>query len=170
VVVSHLRWIVPYLRLVRLAAKGRITDEELDEELAALEDTRKAAKRELQVLRGQKEHLEQIERDRDAVLSHYATLAPEALDSLTSEERHRLYRMLRLKVWVAKSGDLEIEMAGVPIDDVEGDGCYTLEVTSIQTPGFRRMPELKFRVMLEDWAQASARTCASAQYSKYKTV
>jgi hypothetical protein len=27
--------------------------------------------------------------------------------------------MLRLKVWVAKSGDLEIEMAGVPVDGLD---------------------------------------------------
>ena len=57
--------------------------------------------------------MEQMERD--AILEHYVSLAPERLDSLTSEERHRLYKMLRLKVWVAKSGDPEIEMAGVPV-------------------------------------------------------
>jgi hypothetical protein len=117
---------------LRLAAKGRITDEELDEELATLEETRRTAERELNALREQKERLEQMERDRDAVLEYYASLAPEALDSLTSEERHQLYKMLRLKVWVAKSGDLEIEMAGVPVgvDSLAPDGSSTSEVTS----------------------------------------
>jgi hypothetical protein len=100
---------------LRLAAKGRITDEELDEELASLEETRRTARRELELLRLQSERLEQMEQDRDAVIEHYAALAPEALDSLTPEERHKLYKMLRLNVWVAKSGDLEIEMAGVPV-------------------------------------------------------
>jgi hypothetical protein len=73
-----------------------------------------------------------MERDRDAVLEYYASLAPEALDSLSSEERHQLYKMLRLKVWVAKSGDLEIEMAGVPVgvDNLAPDGSSTSEVTS----------------------------------------
>jgi hypothetical protein len=36
---------------LRLAAKNRITDEELDEELAALEETRRLAERELATLR-----------------------------------------------------------------------------------------------------------------------
>jgi site-specific DNA recombinase len=116
---------------LRLAAKGRITDDELDEELATLEETRQTAERELEALRWHKERVEQLERDRDAVLSHYAALAPEALDSLTSEERHQLYKMLRLKVWVAKSGDLEIEMVGGPIGvDSLGDVSSTTEVTS----------------------------------------
>jgi hypothetical protein len=110
---------------LRLAAKGRITDEELDEELAALEETRRTAERELKDLRRHNERVEQMEQDRDAVLEHYASLAPEALDSLTSEERHHLYKMLRLKVWLAKSGDLEIEMAGVPVDGLEGSSSIT---------------------------------------------
>jgi site-specific DNA recombinase len=118
---------------LRLAAKGRITDDELDEELAALEETRRTAERELESLRQHEERVEQMERDRDALLDYYATLAPEALDSLTSEERHHLYKMLKLKVWVAKSGDLEIEMAGVPMD-VSEDGSSTVEVMSMSAP------------------------------------
>jgi hypothetical protein len=110
---------------LRLAAKGRITDEELDEELAALEETRRTAEWELKDLRWHKERVEQMEQDRNAVLEHYASLAPEVLDSLTSEERHHLYKMLRLKVWLAKSGDLEIEMASVPVDGLGGGSSIT---------------------------------------------
>jgi site-specific DNA recombinase len=110
---------------LRLAAKGRITDQELDEELAALEKTRRTAERELKDLRRHNERVEQMEQDRDAVLEHYAFLAPELLDSLTSEKRHHLYKMLKLKVWLAKSGDLEIEMAGVPVDGLEGSSSIT---------------------------------------------
>ena len=110
---------------LRLAAKGRITDQELDEELAALEETRRTAERELKDLRRQKERVEQMEQDRDAVLEHYASLAPELLDSLTSEKRHHLYKMLRLKVWLAKSGDLEIEMAGVLLDGLDASSSMT---------------------------------------------
>ena len=43
---------------LRLAARGRITDEELDEELAALEEARQAAKCELTALRNRKERIE----------------------------------------------------------------------------------------------------------------
>ncbi len=110
---------------LRLAAKGRITDEELDEELAALEETRRTAEREFKDLRRHKERVEQMKQDRDAVLEHYASQAPEALDSRTPEERNHLYKMLRLKVWLAKSGDLEIEMAGVPVDGLDGSSSLT---------------------------------------------
>ena len=46
---------------LRLAAKGRITDEELDEELAALEETRRTAERELKDLRRHEERVDQME-------------------------------------------------------------------------------------------------------------
>jgi hypothetical protein len=77
------------------------------------------------VLRHHAERVEQMERDRDAVLDHYATLTPDALDSLTSDERHHLFKMLRLKIWLANSGDLEIEMAGVRVDGLDGSSFHT---------------------------------------------
>ena len=35
-------------------------------------------------------------------------MLPEALDELTGEERHQVYRMLRLQVFVYPNGDLEV--------------------------------------------------------------
>ena len=93
---------------LRLAAQGRMTDRELDEELAALEGTRQAANRELAALQNRKERIEALERDRDAVLEDYAGRTPEALEALTSEERHRLYKMLRLSVKIHPDGSAEI--------------------------------------------------------------
>ena len=96
---------------LRLAAKGGPTDptdEELDEELAALEETRQTAKRELTALRDRKERIEELERDRDAVLEDYAGRAPEALEALTSEERHRLYKMLKLSVVIHRDRSAKI--------------------------------------------------------------
>lgn len=93
---------------LRLAARGRIADEELDEELVALEGTRRAASRELAALQSRKERIDALERDRDAVLENYAGRAPEALEVLTSEERHRLYKMLRLSVALRSYGSVEI--------------------------------------------------------------
>ena len=93
---------------LRLAARGSITDRELDEELAALEETRRAANRELAALRNRRERIEALERDRDAVLEDYAGRTPEALASLESEERHRLYKMLRLSVAILPDGSAEI--------------------------------------------------------------
>jgi site-specific DNA recombinase len=120
---------------LRLAAKGLIADEELDEELAQLEETRTVAKNELGILRSHRERIEELERDRDAVLENYTALAPEALDTLTSEERHQLYKMLRLKVFVEKSGDLKIEFAGTLTKDANGSSITELTSMSVPTEG-----------------------------------
>ncbi len=128
----------------RLAAKGRITDEGLDEELAALEDPRKAAKRELLIsfeelrarlaelvetrgtaerelaaLRDKTDRIEELERDAEAILESYARMIPKALDALTPEERHRFYKMLGLKATVGADGSVELDgtfMADGPPD------------------------------------------------------
>ncbi len=93
---------------LRLAARGRITDEELDEELVALEKTCQAAKRELATLQNRKERIEALERDRDAVLADYAGRTPDALEALTSKERHQLYKMLKLSVKIHPGCTVEI--------------------------------------------------------------
>jgi hypothetical protein len=46
------------------------------------------------------------------------------------EQRHRLYKMLRLKVLVSKSGELELELAGAPVEGLDADGSSKTEVTS----------------------------------------
>jgi hypothetical protein len=93
---------------LRLAAKGQMSDVELDEALAELEETRATAERELAAVTGRREALEALERDRDALLESYAAMAPEALDALTGEERRQIYAMLRLKVDVATDGSMEV--------------------------------------------------------------
>jgi hypothetical protein len=92
---------------LRFAAKGHMTDEELDEELAALEDTRVTAEEQLVALRGRKEVLEELERDSDALLESYAQMTPGALDALTPEKRRQVYGMLRLKVEVDADGRMK---------------------------------------------------------------
>jgi site-specific DNA recombinase len=92
---------------LRLAAKGHITDDELAEELAALDETRATAERELRAIQGQREIIEQLERDRDTILEHYASMVPEALEKLTGEERRQVYGMLRLTVKVSADGSME---------------------------------------------------------------
>jgi site-specific DNA recombinase len=96
---------------LRLAARGSITDHELDEALADLEETRTAAETELAALQNRQEAIEALERDKEALLEYYASIAPEALDSLTAEERYQLYRMLRLEVIVRPDGNLEVSGA-----------------------------------------------------------
>ncbi len=81
-------------------AEGLITLDELRAKLSSLEEARTTAQRELEALRGRRERIEELERDKEAILEHYARIAPEALDSLAPEERHHLYRMLGLEVVV----------------------------------------------------------------------
>ena len=66
-------------RYQEMAAEGLIDFEELRTRLAALEDTRKTAERELRALEHRAEHLAQLERDRDRLLESYADLMPEAI-------------------------------------------------------------------------------------------
>jgi hypothetical protein len=94
---------------LRFAAKGHMTDEELNEALAELEEIRMMVEDELEIIRGQKENLEELERDRDALLESYAEMTPEALDALTPEERRQVYGMLRLRVEVAVDGTMEAQ-------------------------------------------------------------
>jgi site-specific DNA recombinase len=115
-----------------MAADGLITFDELRAKLAALEETRETAERELAALKGRKERMEALERDKDVVLEHYAALAPEALDHLTPEERHHLYKMLRLKAFVYPEGTLEVdgELGG----DLGGCSTETIETRSFKSP------------------------------------
>ncbi len=93
---------------LRLAATGRITDEELDTAVAELEEAREEAERELASLQSRQDAIANLERDRDSLMDHYATLVPEALDELSAEERQRVYRILRIGVAVRGNSDLEV--------------------------------------------------------------
>ncbi len=96
---------------LRLAAKGHMSDEELDDALAELENTRKTAEEELRALRSRQEALKHLESDKEALLRSYGAMTPDALDALTSEERHQVYKMLRLKVMVHLDSALEVSGA-----------------------------------------------------------
>jgi len=98
-------------RFQDMAAEGYITFDELGAKLQELEETRRTAERELEALRDRRERIEQLEQDRTTLLEHYADMVPEALEGLTGEERHRVYRMLRLEVYVSPDDSLDIRGA-----------------------------------------------------------
>ncbi len=97
-----------------MAAEGLIAFGELRAKLASLEETRKIAERELAALKDQGERIEAMERDKEAVLTHYAALSPVMLDELGPEERHRLYRILKLKVTLRPDAPPEASYALTP--------------------------------------------------------
>ena len=77
-------------------AAGLMTLEELSERLRELEDTRKLALAELEAITACRERVEHLERDRDALLEEMAAAVPGALEGLYSDDKNRIYRMLRL--------------------------------------------------------------------------
>ena len=92
----------------RLAAKGHMTDEELDAALLELDEIRKTAERELEAVRARDEALQRLEHDRDALMESYAGMVRETLEDLAPEERHRIYKLLRLDVRFRPEWPLEI--------------------------------------------------------------
>src|SRR5215217_1901645 len=64
-----------------------------------------------------------MERDRDTVMEHYAGTVPGSLDDLGPEERHQVYKMLRLEVLAYPDKSLEVSgsiLAGGGEDPGEG--------------------------------------------------
>jgi site-specific DNA recombinase len=96
-------------RLQDMAAEGHMTFEELGERLREVDAARATAERELAEVEGRRSRIDELEADRDALLERYASMVPEALDGLTGEERHQVYRMLRLRVHLHRDGGLDVE-------------------------------------------------------------
>ena len=136
---------------LELAAEGFLGRDELRTKLAALEETRETAERELRALEGRSELLENLEREKDTIIERYAGLVPEALEELSPEERHRVYRMLRLKV-VAHPDD-KLEVTGAISEDGLGntDSLRTHESQNTQSPS------LRFRALLTGGGSPSVR-------------
>jgi hypothetical protein len=112
-------------RFQDMAAEDYITFEELGAKLSDLEELLTTAVEKLEAIRNYQERIEEMEKDRDALLESYALRAPEALNELTPEERHHVYRMLRLRAAVRIGGTIEVNgMFG------EGSGFCQSEVRS----------------------------------------
>ena len=89
------------------------------------------AEEELKALEARRSRLEQLEHDKEMVLEAYAAMAPEGLEALTSEERQRLDKILRLEVLVPERGPVEASF-GASADMVG------LDMRSAKTEGTRR--------------------------------
>ncbi len=94
-----------------MAARGLMTLEELEKKLGQLEETRITAERELTALKGRRQRIEQLERDKDVLLKSYAGMAPDALNSLVPDERRQVFNMLKLRV--AAYPDTRLEVDGI---------------------------------------------------------
>jgi hypothetical protein len=65
---------------------------------------RRLVERELTTLNAHQQRVEELEKDRDALLGSMAELVPDALDDLDGEEKNKLYRMLHLEVRPSEEG------------------------------------------------------------------
>jgi len=59
-----------------MAAKGLMTFEELSGRLKELQHMRETAEREMEVMQARRKRIEELERDRDDLLSYYACTVP----------------------------------------------------------------------------------------------
>lgn len=85
-------------------AAGLMTLQELGAKLEELEGGRREAERELMALKAHQQRVEELEKDRDALLQSMTEAVPGALENLDGEEKNRLYQMLRLEVTPSKEG------------------------------------------------------------------
>ena len=91
-----------------MAAEGQIGFEDLRSRLMELDNTRKTAEQELESLRSRQHRIAQLERDSDALIDQLVELVPEELESLVAEERHRVYKLLRLQAIAGQDGSVEV--------------------------------------------------------------
>ncbi len=121
-------------------AEGLITLDELRTKLAALEETRAVARRELAALNARRESIEDLERDAAILLEHYASMIPGGLDNLTPEERHQVYKMLRLNAIIYADGRIEIVGAFAGLLDANLPNSVKSESTSSSTATSQTSP------------------------------
>ena len=126
-----------------MAAEGLITFDELRTKLADLEEIRVFAWHEFEALEGRQARLRGLEQNADTLLERYASVIPAALDKLAPEERHRVYKALRLLVTVHPEGILEVsgvfgsERGLSQCEPTPGSGV-SFSASASRTESFRR--------------------------------
>jgi hypothetical protein len=91
-----------------IAAEGLMDLSELKVRLAELDEEREGAEEALEALKLKRGKLEALERDAETLLASYADMVPEGLDALSAEERQRVYKMMRLKIYTYANGGTEL--------------------------------------------------------------
>jgi site-specific DNA recombinase len=116
-------------RLQHAYADGVLSLEDLWERLAEFDGEKATAERELAAVRDRAGRVQDLERDRDAVLEGLVGDAAKALDGMSPKQRHRFYKMLRIKVHIDAEDNLEITGA-FPEPIRSGPALCTLEGSS----------------------------------------
>jgi Tfp pilus assembly protein PilN len=104
---------------VSLGAEDLIGFDELRARIAELEETRTLAERELRSLEQRRKQVQQLEQDKQALLTHYAGLVSDDLDGLDAAQRRQVYGMLRVEAAIGPDGSLEVRGDVISISSME---------------------------------------------------
>jgi len=119
-------------RLLDLYLEGKLEIGRYESRVSQIKQSRRTIEDELERIRNHAAHIERLEHDRNALVSHYSRIAADHLDELEPQERNRVYKMLGLTVLAHRDGSLEAKWAlGV-------DPCRDNELLppgSYRTPG-----------------------------------
>ena len=91
------------------------------ERLGELEETTKRAQSELEAISLRQQGLEELQRDADDLVHRYATIVPEALEVIPPEEKHRIYKTLRMKVLQNTEGTVAVEIVSGKASEPDTD-------------------------------------------------
>jgi site-specific DNA recombinase len=111
-------------RLLDLHLDGDITTEKFRAKSAELEAARAAAEAQLEAARSRLARLKDIERNKDALVSHYASLVPQVLPRLSPEEKYQIYKKMYLQVLAQRDGTLIADW-GCNVLPLPPDDCRT---------------------------------------------
>lgn len=92
-----------------MAAEELITFEELRERLEGLEEAKKTAHGELESISLHRQRLDELERSAEDLVRQYAAIVPESLDAISPEEKHQIYKTLKMRVLVNIEGTVKVE-------------------------------------------------------------
>jgi len=113
-------------RLLDLHLDGDITTEQFRAKSAKLEEVRAAAEEQLEAASSRLARLKDIEQSKEKLISHYASLVPQALSELSSEEKNRVYKMMHLQVLAQRDGTLIADWGCNVLPQPPGS-CRTLD-------------------------------------------
>lgn len=113
-------------RYQEMSAEGLIEFSELRERLGELDEEKEIAELEIRNLREKSERIQEMRRNKDALLERLVEITPSRIDEIGSVERHKIYRMLGLKVVTTKGGTLTAtgELVGVDFCDSDSTSRY----------------------------------------------
>ena len=111
--------------------------------ISQIKQSRRTIEAELERIRNHAAHIEHLEHDRNALVSHYPRIAADHLDELEPQQCNRVYKMLGLTVLAPGDGSLEAKWA------LGADPCRDNEPL-LRWSSASTTPAFRFRAMLTD--------------------